>query len=655
MTETLASEPAPPENPPPPSARPGLDAATAHLLSWMGIAAVNAVFIARLKVRAPADVRAFHHAYDAGQLIAAGVLAAGLVTLWGRFGPRSRVWPYVALALFATALAWGFVREDLASWAERLGAERWAPVILTAMTLGSGLAPPAAALIGRLVARPYLRWIGVVIGLAAAVANNLVLPQDYRGVHLFIAFGAAVLAGASLSGAQGPRFLGRALRTSRARRAGLGALAVLALLGAATIVVPPRPPVNAEMFRIDGVVVMPAIARVRSFLDRGAANVPPEAAEWYRDRSAVPPIPPSSPSLLPKDGIVLLITADSMRASLFADPKIRAKLPRMEQIRALSVDFTMARSPASRTLLTWGAVYTGQYYSGLKWTGVNIGKDRHVRFPTLLGKAGIPSVTFPPLGQLARGNLTGGFTEEITVKPRKGQNYPTSTEVMPRLIERIRQHKEGPLFLFTHLMDPHFPYDSATTRGTRWNRFVAEVVQVDKAVGQLWDALEAGGLLDRTTLIISADHGEAFGQHDTPYHTITLYEELIRVPLFVRIPGVRPRRVDQPVTLMDLGPTILDLYGQPTPGYWLGQSLVPFFRGEDPILTRPIAAQRSVESALLLGNRKVIVNVQKGTREIYDLVKDPAETHNLIEELGEEGEEQVRLLTTFFEAHALRR
>ena len=132
----------------------------------------------------------------------------------------------------------------------------------------------------------------------------------------------------------------------------------------------------------------------------------------------------------------------------------------------------------------------------------------------------------------------------------------------------------------------------------------------------------------------------------------TLYEELIHVPLFVRAPGAKPRKVDQNVTLMDLGPTILDLFGAPAPGTFMGQSLVPFLRGEDPVLTRPIAAERVYTRAMVLGSRKLVIDSQKATREIFDLATDPKETKNLVDELGSEGQAQLALMQGFFEAHA---
>src|SRR5262249_20606833 len=144
----------------------------------------------------------------------------------------------------------------------------------------------------------------------------------------------------------------------------------------------------------------------------------------------------------------------------------------------------------------------------------------------------------------------------------------------------LEKHGEGPLFLFLHFMDAHYPYDAAGAEGAPFEAYLREVALCDAAIGRLIDALKTEHMWSRTALIVASDHGEAFGQHDTPYHGLTLYEELVRVPIVVRVPGDTRRTVDAPVSLIDVGPTILDLFRQRTPGAFMGQSLVPFLRGE---------------------------------------------------------------------------
>jgi arylsulfatase A-like enzyme len=107
---------------------------------------------------------------------------------------------------------------------------------------------------------------------------------------------------------------------------------------------------------------------------------------------------------------------------------------------------------------------------------------------------------------------------------------------------------------------------------------------------------------------------------------------------------------------MDVGPTVLDLFGLPVPGSFMGESLVPFLRGKDPKLTRPIAvdAGRRLQALYFPDGMKAIVDLKRHTEELYDLHVDPKETDNRIE-ADPRSVYYLRAHRTFFDAHKLRR
>jgi arylsulfatase A-like enzyme len=153
-------------------------------------------------------------------------------------------------------------------------------------------------------------------------------------------------------------------------------------------------------------------------------------------------------------------------------------------------------------------------------------------------------------------------------------------------------------------------------------------------------------------LIVSSDHGEAFGDHGTHEHAKSLYEELTHVPLFVASPVVAPRKVEDRVSLVDLGPTILDLFGLDAPAAFLGQSLVPLLAGGSATLTRPIFAEGRLRRALTLPDgTKVIEDLRRKTVEVYDLASDPKETRNLFDVEPARGDAALAALRAFFAAH----
>jgi hypothetical protein len=310
------------------------------------------------------------------------------------------------------------------------------------------------------------------------------------------------------------------------------------------------------------------------------------------------------------------------------------------------------------------ALFAGRYYSSLYWTrDPKLHKryfyphlDDTPRFSDLLAKSGVKSVSIQGLpGIVNATGLVRGFGEEKVV--RGHGDFAGVREMMPEIIARVRAHRQGKLFLFAHFDDAHAPYNRAGDKGSPFESYFAEIQLVDQGLAQLMTALRDAGLEKRTVIVFSADHGEAFGEHGTRYHATTLYDELLRIPLIVHVPGQPPRVVDEPVSLVDIPPTMLDLFGEPTPGVVMGQSLLPFVRGGDQVISRPIAFEsaRGLRGFLFRDRLKLIVDMKKHTRELYDLRSDPAERRNRFGELPALSRERLRILEQFFAAHQIRR
>jgi arylsulfatase A-like enzyme len=172
------------------------------------------------------------------------------------------------------------------------------------------------------------------------------------------------------------------------------------------------------------------------------------------------------------------------------------------------------------------------------------------------------------------------------------------------------------------------------------------VTWVDGLLRKVHDLLAGQGLLANTLFVVTADHGEAFGEHDNLGHAVWLYEEISQVPLVMSGPPpfASGRVVDQPVSLTDLFPTFLDWVGLPPLEGIDGRSAMPIVRGETwcrPVLSEEWlspnntgiaidAARRSVRT----GDWKLVTTLHAGTgaieEELYDLRADPGETRNLL-------------------------
>ncbi len=252
-----------------------------------------------------------------------------------------------------------------------------------------------------------------------------------------------------------------------------------------------------------------------------------------------------------------------------------------------------------------------------------------------------------------RYGVCGGFVEES--RPHREKRTGRAERLIDAAIARLEHDSSRAMFIYMHLMEPHSPYNLGGKWGTPYQRYVREVGIAGREIQRLDRALTKLGLADRLVLMVGADHGEAFGEHNTKHHGLTMYEELLWVPLLIRVAGVQPRRVDRRVSLTDLGSTILDLMGVATPATFLGQSLVPYLRGEDVELERPLVAEsgRYLQVMYFADGTKAIFDRRQGVRELYDLEAEPGELHNLYDDRIPSVTARVDMLQAFFDRHTL--
>jgi hypothetical protein len=197
------------------------------------------------------------------------------------------------------------------------------------------------------------------------------------------------------------------------------------------------------------------------------------------------------------------------------------------------------------------------------------------------------------------------------------------------------------------------------------NLYDAEIAFVDSEIGKVMDELQRSGLWDKTLLLITADHGEAFGEHSKYYHGLNLYDEVVRVPLIIKPPhsSLAGKRLTAQVRNLDIMPTILEYCGAPIPGDLDAISLRPALRG-NPLQNQPAYLEtyfreRNTAEHLFLGFRtgthKLIYDLIQGTAELYDLKEDPGEKVNLVpSSAGEEtrppiGPQEEKIREAFLE------
>jgi len=354
--------------------------------------------------------------------------------------------------------------------------------------------------------------------------------------------------------------------------------------------------------------------------------------------------------------------------------------PAIDGLAASGALFENAYAPSPWTKPSVASILTGKYPSGHGLTGLDAKLPKGARsIAERLKAAGYATAG------VVSNKLIGGFSrgfDTFDKSEAKGPNHVSARGVTNKAIKLMKglSARKKPFFLYVHYFDPHVDYkahpqlgftpnDVGRLDGTQsWNElhelrndltpeevkyvrdlYDGEVRYTDDFVGELLVSLDALELTDNTIVAFTADHGEEIFEHGNIGHTRALYEELIRVPLIIRAPGVAPgTRLEHSVTLVSLVPTILDLARVPANAKEF-QSISLSKRltgGEQPSTEASIFAEVDFVppkkgkvpvgltrmKSLKVGRYKIIADELKGTFAIFDLLEDPDELVDIADE-----------------------
>lgn len=289
---------------------------------------------------------------------------------------------------------------------------------------------------------------------------------------------------------------------------------------------------------------------------------------------------------------VVLITIDTLRfdrLGLYGYTR-RPTSPNLDAWARGAVVFDRATAAAPWTVPSLAGMMTGRYPAEVG--AYTNGDGIHPDFKTLaeLFQAnGFATASFNTHALLigARGGFRRGFD---TVFPQElkpiieGEHKMPYAQTEPHLMEWLTAHAKQPFFVWIHDMDPHLPPTTGNPylEDPAWSRYDAEVRWMDESISRIFERLRALGLGDELLVVFTADHGEAFGDlHGLSGHQDVMYDEVLRVPLIMQYPAMgAPRRIAEPVELLDVYSTIADLAGLTVPPQTHGESLVPILAGQ---------------------------------------------------------------------------
>jgi len=398
---------------------------------------------------------------------------------------------------------------------------------------------------------------------------------------------------------------------------------------------------------------------------------------------------------------VLFVTVDSLRGDhvrcCASDSPVET--PRIDDLASNGVAFSNAFAQGPFTTFSMPSLFTARYPSGLHYTsyddgaivGVSIKNERTL--VEAFADAGYATAGFhsnPLLTELF--NFDRGFDQFDANLPLGSDEVSRWKLLLTKIRRLIRRHaylpaetltdktiswidanlSDAPIFLWTHYMDPHGPYQSREgfsyynklRAERRWQRAVhdpetltdadrkemiqayrEEVRYTDRHIGRLVDYVRR--LTDRPTVVVlTADHGDGFGEHGFYSHPHELYDELIHVPLIVSVPSWNHdgETVADPVELVDVAPTLLAAADVKRPATFVGQPLTPTSDGTDPCF-----AEAQLETAYVGAVRtdrwKYISHGTEKMEYLFDLAADPTEQTDVSENNPQVAEHLQEALT----------
>jgi arylsulfatase A-like enzyme len=354
---------------------------------------------------------------------------------------------------------------------------------------------------------------------------------------------------------------------------------------------------------------------------------------------------------------IVLITIDALGAPrLSALGSAAALMPHVDELAASSMLFSHAFSQGPSTRLSFPSMFTSRWDSQIVFSFApripySVGpKEKQVQ--DLIDDAGYDTVAVIPNAYFDKArwpSVTRGFQQVDSTALLAGKhNAPQVTDAALRVLS---EQRERPLYMWVHYYDAHPPYNALP--GVQYPErndlayYEAELHYIDHELGRLLDALVQR--TDPTYVILTSDHSTVF--HPNPasrrfHYGYDLYTATLHVPLIVHGPGIVPGRVDDPVSTMDVAPTILDLLRIPEPPQFSGTSLVPELLGGQHDPKRFLFHEYYLPEFVLRGKDPLqIVSVRdsrwdlildrdRGLYELYDWTADYYEQHDLYETMA---------------------
>jgi len=410
-----------------------------------------------------------------------------------------------------------------------------------------------------------------------------------------------------------------------------------------------------------------------------------------------------------RDPNVLILVIDALRPDhLGCYGYALHTSPAIDALARRGVLFADATSLSSYTRAAvpsiFASVHPGAHGILNQGKEVEVLSDEYKTLAETLKERGYVTAAFVPNPSLHRAfNFDQGFDlydDDFQIGVRGAQDYETASRINARTLRWLHDNRGKPFFAYLHYRDVHAPYvppppydrmfdkpgagrplseaeyktqPPDVRRPRRYRdldsyveQYDGEIRYTDDHLARFLETLAKEGFLENTAIFLTADHGESFLEHGSWTHGTGLYEELMRVPLLLVLPGEKHagKRIEAPVQTTDLYPTVLDLLDAPIPPELQGKSLFEAIEGSaDP--GRPVFGEALVSRghrprnfgtfvAVRTGGWKLIYNRRSRSGELYNLKEDPGEARNLVDREPERARDLLRLIAAHDRENAKR-
>jgi arylsulfatase A-like enzyme/Flp pilus assembly protein TadD len=352
---------------------------------------------------------------------------------------------------------------------------------------------------------------------------------------------------------------------------------------------------------------------------------------------------------------LLVITLDTTRADrIGAYGYAKAQTPHLDRLAREGVMFSHCYTPVPVTLPAHSSLFTGRYPlgHGVRDNGAYFLADEEVTLPELMKQLPQSYQTYGVIASfvlMAKFGLDQGF-DRYDDSLNAGQlvtNYDSEIRAQ-QVYEKFhywfttQRNPKNPFFAWVHFYDPHTPYDPPEPFNKKFDnsiqgRYDGEIAYTDSYVGKLITALKDQNAFENTVVVIVGDHGEAFGEHNEYGHSLFCYQENIKVPLIFYNPTLFTKgiNVKHRVNLVDIMPTLLEIYGLEAPGDIHGESILHLLEGKKEDKERTFYAE-SMHGKEEMGWAPLMAIIDGPYKyislpkpELYHLENDPNEKENL--------------------------